>query len=128
MDEFLRNDMIAICIHCGAKKKEPWYKCRNCGYTPTGKDLIKSVYCSTRRYQDHDAQKEYELELERISAERRTGKAIGYDDRELDRLERQQKDVDEVPASAVWGTVFRLFLPGIIFLVLLYLILAFLRR
>lgn len=120
--------MTAVCIQCGTKKKEAWYKCRKCGLTPTGKDLVKSVYCSTGRFQDPDDQDRYEVELEKIANKLKSGKAIKYNDQELERLAHQQKDIGSVPASAVWSAVFRFFVPGVIFLAVLYFLLWMLKR
>jgi hypothetical protein len=120
--------MMAICIQCGASKGAPWRKCNKCGFTPEGEDLVKAAYCSTWRFADDpDAEIAYESELKHMSEAIRTGNSITFDKTELDRL-REIIGFLEAGSPGVWSAFFRFLLPAIIFLVILYSILAFLEK
>jgi len=49
-----------------------------------------------------------------------TAPAVEHLFEELDRLRKQKHLVEAVPMSAVWGAVFRFFLPAVIFLAILW--------
>ena len=130
--------MKAICISCGAPKRAPYKRCRRCGFSPTVNDmsLVKSVYLSTGRFatgeetgQEVERQLRYSKELDDIGAVIRAGNQIEYDEDELTRLKKELAVMRSVPIAAVWGVVFRTFLPGLLFVTgvwLLYLLLRFL--
>ncbi len=58
----------------------------------------------------------------------RNGGALTYDSHDLERLRKQYELIASVPRSAVWGALFRFFLPSILFLGGLFLILAVLKN
>ena len=62
-----------------------------------------------------------------MSEEIRQGRSTVYEESEMDRLRQQSNLVSTVSSRAVWGAVFRFFLPAIIFLALLYLVLVWLK-
>ena len=113
--------MNAICISCGTAKGAPWHKCRKCGLVPSGEVLVKSVYCSTGRFDGDEVRSEaYRDELCRMQKELRQGEEIEYDATDLKRLKEQGTLIDELATARVWGAVFRFFLPAIIFLAVIY--------
>jgi hypothetical protein len=118
----------AICIFCGASKRRPADRCKECDGDPTTdvESLVKSVYLSTGRFESEDAQSQYSIELDDIGARLRRGIRVQYDANELKRLDEQRHAVQSVTRSQVWSAVLRFFLPGIIGLVLLWLLNVFL--
>ena len=128
----------AVCIACGAAKGAPYRRCRHCGLDPTSDDLslVKSVYLSTSRYVTGEEtedeirnQREYSKELDGIADRLSRGDRIEYDEEELARLKENLDLMRSVPRAAVWGAVFRTFLPGFLFVAaiwLLYVLLQFL--
>ena len=103
--------------------------CRNCGLDPADDEeaLIKSVYLSVERLDDGDDLRRYRRELNELGERIRAGESPAFDEVELERLREQKRLVESVPSSAVWGAVFRLFLPAIIVMALLAII-VILRR
>ncbi len=101
-------------------------QCRLCGFDPSNSDddEVKSVYLSVGRFacDDAEVQQAYREELQVIAGRIQSGKSVDYDAQELDRLRVQKEMVESVPAMAVWGAVFRLFLPALIFLAILGLV------
>ena len=118
----------AICLKCGASKKLPWQKCRECGFAPEGEDLVRSVYLSVGRYRDVQVQERYTQDLTQIRAQIRNGQAVEFDEAELDRLRKERVKLESVPAHAVWMALLRFFLPALLFLGLLFAFAAWLRR
>ena len=115
--------MKAICIKCGSAKTKPWHKCRKCGLVPSGDNLIKSVYCSTGRFDDDDDRSEaYIDQLLKMQKALRQGESIEYDQADLERLKEQEMLIDGLASAKVWGAVFRFFLPAILFLAVIYLL------
>jgi hypothetical protein len=120
--------MKAICTQCGTFKDAPWAKCARCGFTPEGEDLVKAAYCSVWRFSDDpDEEVAYEDELSRMSEAIQAGQGIIFDDAELQRL-REVIDFLEAGSPGVWKTFLRFLLPALIFLTLLYSIVAWLER
>jgi hypothetical protein len=119
----------ALCPRCGTSKKRAWAMCRNCGLDPADDEeaLVKSVYLSVGRFDDGDDRRRYREELDELGARIRAGESPAFDEAELERLRKQKRLVESVPASAVWGAVFRLFLPVIIVVAVLVII-VILRR
>ena len=114
----------ALCPRCGTPKKQPWVKCKNCGLDPADDEevLVKSVYFSVERFDDADDRQRYGKELDELGKRLRAGERPSFDDAELEQLRQQKRLVASVPYSAVWGAVFRLFLPAIIPLAVLTII------
>lgn len=119
----------AICLRCGAAKSRPWQKCRRCGFSPEADQdcLVKSVYLSVARFDDSARAAEYEAVLDVVGKRIRAGHEPEFDLAELDRLAKQREVVESVPMSAVWGALFRFFLPGLGVLIVLVLIALYLR-
>lgn len=118
--------MSSICIFCGQNKKKPWDKCNNCGLVPSGEDLFKSIYCSSLRFEERDM--DFESELKEISNQLKAGKKIEYNKLELDKLRKRHKEFCTATSGQVWITVIRFFLPGVLFLMAIYLILYVLKN
>ena len=121
----------AICIRCGERKRAAYQRCGHCEFDPSqnGDDLVKSVYLSLDRYEGDDDRRRYEGELVLMGrALREGGELIDYEPAELSRLRAQKQLVDSIPPRAVWDAVFRLFLPAVIFLGILWLVVYLLRR
>lgn len=106
----------ALCPRCGAPKKRPWSSCDRCGLDPAEDEeaLVRSVYLSIERFEDGDDRRHYRTELEELARRIRAGESPSYDEAVLEELRMQKRLVASVPASAVWGAVFRLFLPAIV--------------
>jgi hypothetical protein len=119
----------AVCIRCGNRKRAPWRRCRRCGLDPTGdpEALVRSVYLSTGRFDAPDAKRSWSAALDAIADGIEAGSAPDFDEAELRRLRAQRDAVRSVAPSAVWGAVLRLFLPGIVFLAILYGVVLLLR-
>lgn len=119
----------AICIKCGTEKTAPWKKCQNCRFDPSKNedDLVKSVYLSSGRYEDQEKQKKYMHELDNIGELIKNGQSPSFDSDDLERLREQKHDVESISLLTVFKTLFRLFLPAIIFLAILYGLLLFLK-
>lgn len=119
----------AICPRCGTPKKRPWKKCSNCGLDPAHDEdaLVKSVYLSVERFEDGGDRRRYSKELDDLTVRIRAGESPSFDPEVLNRLRKQKRLVESVPSSAVWGAVFRLFLPAIVVVVILVVIIV-LRR
>ncbi len=126
----------AICISCGARKRTAYQRCRRCGFDPTKDDtsLVKSVYLSTGRYYSGSEtegeaaeQARYSTELDHIAELLESGHEIEYDADELARLREQLRLVRSVPRIAVWGAVFRLFLPAFVLGAILLVLVVVLR-
>ncbi len=119
----------AICLRCGVDKHQPWSACRSCNYDPMSDEeaLVKSVYLSVGRFEDGDERREYQRELDEVARDIQQGHDPEFDEAELQRLRAQKADVESVPASTVWNAAFRLFLPGVGILVLLFCILMVLK-
>lgn len=112
----------ALCVNCGHVKAKPYVKCGHCGFDPTQSEeaLVRSVYLSTGRYQEpHDAE-EYASELDRIGEGIRRGESVEYDAHELERLRLQKRMVSHVTFRPLCGVLLRFFLPGVIFLLILW--------
>jgi glycine betaine/proline transport system permease protein len=105
----------SICPRCGTPKRRPWRACDTCGLDPAQDEeaLVESVYLSIERFEDGDDRRRYGEVLRDLSARIRAGESPEFDAAVLDELRKQRRLVSSVPASAVWGAVFRLFLPVI---------------
>jgi len=113
----------SICIICGHEKKAPWQKCHECGFTPEDEvAFVKSVFLSTARFSDEDEadQERYAKELDVLGKRIQQGERITYDEKELDRLREERELYRSVPLSAVYGALFRFFLPGILLVAVLF--------
>ncbi len=112
----------AICIRCGSRKRAPWRRCRRCGLDPSGdpEALVRSVYLSTARFDAPDDRRAWGAALDAVGARIEAGTPPEFDAGELRRLRAQRDAVRRAPASAVWGAVFRLFLPALVFLATLF--------
>lgn len=123
------SSMNAVCIKCGAFKNAPWKTCSRCHLDPTQRegDLLRSVYLSVGRFADPEEQKRYRETLVEIARGIEGGQLPEFDAAELERLRKEKVLVDSVPARAVWGAVIRMFVPAILFLLLLFLVLLLLR-
>jgi hypothetical protein len=120
----------ALCLRCGHNKPAPRKKCKRCGFDPTiGNDdaLVRSVYLSVGRFTEAAETERYAVELDQIRADIEGGKQPTFDNTELARLRAQMSAFKEVPLSAVWGALLRLFLPAV-GLILGLLVLAYLIR
>lgn len=115
--------MKVVCIKCGADKNAPWQECPQCGLEPVDEDLVKSVYLSSGRFAlDPERAAEYESELADFQAAIRGGRTIEYEEPDLQRLREEKEFVETWPEVATWSTLFRFLLPGIIFLIFLWLL------
>jgi len=114
----------SICPRCGTPKRKPGKKCGHCGLDPDQVEeaLVKSVYLSIERFEDGDDRQRYGEVLRDLSARMRAGESPEFDASVLDELRKQRRLVSSVPASAVWGAVFRLFLPVIVVVVALVIV------
>ena len=119
----------AICISCGRPKPLPWKICRSCRFDPTKDDtsLAKSVYLSTGRFSENDEKEQYARQLDDLGQRIANGESIEYEHGELNRLRAQKVYFESVPMRVVWGAVGRLFLPGIVFLLILVVVWFLLR-
>jgi len=119
----------ALCPRCGTPKKRPWKQCSSCGLDPAHDEdaLVKSVYLSVERFEDGDDRRRYSKELDDLAVRIRAGESPAFDPAVLNRLRKQKQLVESVPASAVWGAVFRLFLPAIVVVVVLVIIIVMRR-
>lgn len=119
----------ALCPRCGTAKKRPWEKCSHCALDPAGDEeaLVESVYLSVERFEDGDDRKRYCKELDELAERIRAGERPAFDEAQIEQLRAQKRRMESVPYSAVWGAVFRLFLPAIIVMAVLASI-AILRR
>jgi len=123
----------ALCLRCGGAKRNPWRACRRCAFKPAPRsdELIRSIYLSTGRFEDPEEAAAYREELDHVAEAIRAGLAVSYDESELMRLRARAAAFTSIPSSAVWGAVFRLFLPAIAVVGLLLLatrLLRFLRH
>jgi len=118
----------AVCIRCGAWKRWPPERCRDCGFEPSEeRDLSKSLYLSKARPENADEPTDIEALLEQASATLRSGGTVQYDADELQRLSERLRDFRSVSSRQVWATLLRFFLPGILFLAALFGLLYLLR-
>lgn len=102
--------------------------CGLCGFAPVGEDLVKSVYCSVGSFADDpEEETKFEGEIGQISRDIQAGKEVHYDESELQRLREQQMDVETASKSA-FVYLFRVFFPAIVFLAILYLLVALLHK
>ena len=120
----------AICPACGQARAKPWLVCKGCGLDPSQDDelLIRSVYLSVDRFEDGSDRARYAKELEGIAKRLSECAEYSYDTDEIERLRKQKLAISSVPDSAVWGAVFRLFLPAIFVFIALAIILYLKRR
>jgi hypothetical protein len=125
-----------ICISCGAQKRAPYARCRCCGLDPSTDEasLVKSVYLSTGRFvtgsetdEEEERKAQYAAELDDLARALRSGKQVNYDPDELARLSAQYRLMKSVPRRAIWGAVFRTFLPAFALGAVLLLAILFLR-
>jgi hypothetical protein len=124
---------LSICIKCGTAKRIALRRCSACGFDPSKDEdsQVRSVYLSTGRYEDPADQEYYALQLPQLAASIRSGQPVEFEAAELDRLRDQKRLVESVPLRAVWGAVFRLFLPGLLLIAgiwLLVLVLTLLKK
>lgn len=114
----------ALCTRCGTPKKKPWKRCSSCGLDPTQDEdvLVKSVYLSVERFEDGDDRRRYAKELDDLAVRMRAGEKPDFEPAALEKLRKQKRLVESVPVSAVWGAVFRLFLPAIVVVIILVII------
>ena len=114
----------SVCPRCGTSKKRPWKACSNSCLDPADDEeaLVKSVYLSVERFEDGTERRRYRKELDEIARRMRAGESPEFDEAELKRLRKQKRLVESVPASAVWGAVFRFFLPVVVVVVILVII------
>lgn len=119
----------AICLRCGFEKSAPWKKCKRCEFDPAGDEeaLIRSVYLSVGRFSDSEEVAAYRLELDHVGHGIERGDKPIFLEREIARLRSEKRSFEQVPISAVWGAVFRLFFPAIGFLFVLFLLLFLLK-
>lgn len=104
----------AVCVRCGSEKGAPWKICSSCGFRPEEDSdaMIKSVYLSAGRFEGRtEEQKVWQAELSRLVGERDLVSSYSYDEGEVERLERQMRDIGRINP---WPTVLRLFLPAIV--------------
>jgi hypothetical protein len=118
-----------MCIRCGEPKEAPWLRCPRCEFVPAGMDLAKSTYCSVWRFAgDPESETEYESELAKMSSAIRANQPLVFEEDELDRLDELIRFV-ESGSPGVWSTLFfRMLLPAIVFLGILYFIVALLEK
>jgi hypothetical protein len=110
----------AICIACGSRKRAPYAPCCRCGFDPGVDDesLVRSVYLSTSRYplpEQKEERQQYAKQLDMYAEMIRRRQQIVFEEAELARLAANLVLMRSVPRAAVWGAVFRLFLPGVLF-------------
>ncbi len=119
----------SICIKCGSEKTAPWRKCRSCAFQPVegSAELAKSVYLSLGRYEEGEERREYAIQLNALADTIRSGKALEYDETELLRLQRQEKVVRAIGHGDIGRALFRVLLPGLLFLLVLVGVLILLR-
>jgi hypothetical protein len=122
------DSVYAICLQCGATKKEPYAQCDECGFQPTDDEsLAKSVYLSLGRYDTPAEQSRYEYELKRLANELRSGREIEFDGEDLARLHAQKLDVESVDDATALRYLLRVVFPGLLFLLVLIGVLIMLR-
>ena len=98
----------AICLQCGAIKQRPYVACPQCGFDPSGDEeaLVRSVYLSTGRFHDDEAEQErYANQLKDVSELIRRGEEPEFDPAELSRLRQQYHDVRSVTLRAVFWSL-----------------------
>lgn len=114
-----RNTMKCMCIKCGEPKRKPYSKCASCAFLPKDDDLVKSVYCSTGRYDNERRATSYQATLERLSLDVKNGLPIYFEPSELRRLEAQRKSVESVSLLAVFWVLAQILGPIVILLVVI---------
>jgi hypothetical protein len=119
----------AICVRCGAWKRQPWHPCRRCKFDPTRdrEALVRSVYLSAGRFDSLPERRAYRETLRRMATDIEAGASPSFDETELQRLRTQRDLLRSIPTSAVYATLLRLFLPAILFLAALYGLVLFLK-
>lgn len=106
----------SLCIWCGASKREPYSKCKNCRRQPRGEDeLTRSVYLSSARYAVASAgERERPVDLAEAAERLQRGEPVDYPPAELERIRA------ELDALYSWATVarglFQVFRPALLFL------------
>ncbi len=122
--------MIAICLRCGTTKELPFETCVDCGFQPTDEDesLLKSVYLSLARYDRPEEQSRYALELVTLAEQLRRGEEIEFDGDDLRRLQKQKGEAESLSYAGVIYLLFRIFIPGLLFLLFLIGVLLILKR
>ena len=114
---------LGICISCGQLKRSHLKQCSNCGFKPSSDlEMAKSLYLSVAHYFGEDEQSSYftKQQLADFSQQIKSGKGIEFKQAIIDRILAQKREFDSMPISAGVKAVFRLLLPGIIFLLMLF--------
>ena len=109
----------AVCVKCGASKRQAWGRCGGCAFDPSDDDesLVRSVYLSVGRFDDEGAADAYRRELDSIGAALQRGQTISFNEDELIRLRAQKATLESIPVSAVWMTIFvKIVLPAALFI------------
>lgn len=101
-----------------------------CGFRPGEEtdDLVKSVYLSVGRYDTEEERTRYRTELEMIASRLREGHGFEFDPTELERLRMQKGHVESISTGSLVRYLLRVFLPGIIFLLILIGVLYALKK
>lgn len=94
----------AICIRCGAPKRDPAHACGRCSLDPTSdpESLVRSVYLSIRRFDDPRQQAAYRPRLLQLAQFLEARIPVILDEGELQRLrERGRPAVAGAPGRLV---------------------------
>jgi hypothetical protein len=113
--------MQSICLCCGNCKEVPYEKCIACGFQPSDEDgsLVKSVYLSLGRYDTPCEQSRYEPILNALAEKIAQGEEIAFDCDDLRRLDEQKETVKDINDAVVMQYLFRVFFPGLLFVLLM---------
>jgi hypothetical protein len=84
----------AICIRCGFEKRRASSRCGHCGLNPRHDlhALAKSVILSVERFEDGTDRLRYASDLDKLGESLRSGGAVGYDSKEVERLAGSAKE------------------------------------
>lgn len=119
----------AVCIFCGSSKSHPWSKCPVCSVDPqmNDADMAKSIYLSSGRFAGVEEPEDWESNLAQLQCDLKAGKKINYDDAELERIMATKATLQSMPDVSVWRVLLRFSMPGIIMIVLAWLLVWLLR-
>jgi len=121
----------AICLRCGAAKRQSTTACKSCGLDPRGDPRVvaQSHLLSIDRYEDGTDRKRYARELDDIADRIRAGEQVTFEESEIER----EIEVIELGKRLTWRHGCRAFGLVMLWLAPLWLIIGvaiwlFLRR
>jgi hypothetical protein len=89
--------------------------------------MAKSVYLSAGRFAGAEEPTGWQSRLKQLQLALKSGHKIEYEQAELTRIAATKETLRRVPDAAVCRAVLRFFLPGIIFLALIWILVWVLR-